>query len=91
MVFGHDTVTAYYQDAKQALSYKIMQLKKEQGFKWKDLAAKIGQSPVWTCALCMGQMSATPEEAQALGDFLGLTDVEIKVLSDIPYRGQVCI
>ena len=44
-------------------------------------------SPVWTCALCMGQMSAEPQHARGIAEILGLDEEEEATLCEIPYRG----
>ncbi len=74
-------------DAKTALGQKILKIKKAEGLKWTEIAARIGMSPVWTCALCMGQMSAEPHHAAGIADMLGLDEEEAATLCEIPYRG----
>ncbi len=74
-------------DAKTELGHKILKIKKKQGLKWADIAARIGMSPVWTCALCMGQMSAEPHHARGLAELLGLDEEEEATLCEFPYRG----
>ncbi|MGK7866083.1 cyanase [Falsiroseomonas sp. E2-1-a20] len=74
-------------DAKTDLGKKILKIKKAKGLKWGDLANRIGMSPTWTCALCMGQMSAEPHHAEGLADILGLDGEEAATLCEIPYRG----
>jgi cyanate lyase len=72
-------------DAKTELGRKILKIKKAKGLKWGDIAARITMSPVWTCALCMGQMSAEPQHARGIAEMLGLD--EEATLCEIPYRG----
>ena len=74
-------------DAKTELGRKILKLKRAKGLKWQDIAARIGMSPVWTCALCMGQMSAEPHHAKGIAEMLDLDGEEAAVLCEIPYRG----
>lgn len=74
-------------DAKAELGQKILKLKKTKGLKWTDIADRIGMSPTWTCALCMGQMSAEPHHARGVADILGLDEEEEATLIEIPYRG----
>lgn len=78
-------------DDKAALGRKILVLKKQKGLRWADLAARIGMSPTWTCALCMGQMSAEPRHAEGLGEILGLDEEEQALLCEIPHRGAVAM
>ncbi len=74
-------------DAKTELGHKILKIKKKKGLKWADIAARITMSPVWTCALCMGQMSAEPQHARGIAEILGLDEEEEATLCEIPYRG----
>ena len=61
-------------DAKTELGRKILKIKKAKGLKWGDIAARITMSPVWTCALCMGQMSAEPQHARGIAEMLELAN-----------------
>lgn len=76
-------------DEKTALGQKILKLKAKSGLTWKEIADKIGYSPVWTCAACLGQMSMLPETAQKIADILGLSADEAGILTAIPYRGSL--
>jgi cyanate lyase len=76
-------------DAKTELSHKILRIKKAKGLKWAEIAARIGMSPVWTCALCMGQMSAEPRHAEGIAALLDLDEEDAATLCEIPYRGAV--
>lgn len=68
---------------------KIISTKVAKGLKWKDVAKKIGQSKEWTTALCLGQMTATPEQAAIIGEIFGLTPEEQKWLQVVPYKGSL--
>ncbi|HQT43979.1 MAG TPA: cyanase [Halothiobacillus sp.] len=76
-------------DEKTVLGQKILKLKAKSGLTWREIADKIGYSPVWTCAACLGQMSMLPETAQKIADILGLTADEADTLTAIPYRGSL--
>jgi cyanate lyase len=76
-------------DEKTALGQKILALKKQKGLSWNDIAAAIGQAPVWSCAACLGQMSMPPEVARKAATLLGLSDAEAETLTAIPYRGSL--
>ncbi len=78
-------------DAKTALGLKIIAIKKQQALTWPDLAARLGYSPVWTCAACLGQMSMTEETARKAGDILGLSPEEVETLQAIPHRGSIAM
>jgi cyanate lyase len=68
---------------------RIISAKVANGIKWEDVAKKIGQSKEWTTALCLGQMTASAEQARVLGDLFGLTDEECKWLQVVPYKGSL--
>ncbi|RYF65414.1 MAG: cyanate hydratase, partial [Comamonadaceae bacterium] len=52
---------------------KIITAKVAHGIQWADVAEKVGHSKEWTTALCLGQMTASPEQAKVLGSIFGLT------------------
>lgn len=68
---------------------KIIGTKVSKGLQWHDIAAQVGQSKEWTTALCLGQMTASPEQAQVLGRIFDLTDEEQKWLQVVPYKGSL--
>jgi hypothetical protein len=59
--------------SRLAVTEKIITTKVTKGLSWADVAKKVGQSKEWTTALCLGQMTATPAQAKALGKIFGLT------------------
>ena len=68
---------------------KIVSAKVAKGIRWEDVAGRVGQSKEWTTALCLGQMTASAEQAAILGDIFGLTDEECKWLQVVPYKGSL--
>ena len=68
---------------------KIVTAKVAQGLSWAGVAEKLGQSKEWTTALCLGQMTASPEQARVLGEIFGLTQEEQKWLQVVPYKGSL--
>ncbi len=76
-------------DAKTALGHKILAIKQQQKLTWSEIAARLGYSPTWTCAACLGQMSMTPETAAKAADLFGLDAAEAALLESIPYRGSL--
>ncbi|MBT7943152.1 MAG: cyanase [Alphaproteobacteria bacterium] len=73
------------------LTEKIVAHKMMKGFKWSDVAEKVGQSKEWTTAAMMGQMSMSKEQAEAAANAMGmnLDDHEIGLLMSVPYRGSL--
>jgi len=76
-------------DAKTALGYKIQTIKKRKKWTWPDIAAKLEHSPVWTCAACLGQMSMTEATAKKTGELFKLSDDEVELPREPPYRGSL--
>ena len=76
-------------DAKTALGRKIVAVKKQKKWTWPEVAAKLGHSPVWVCAACLGQMSMTEETAEIAARLFDLTDEEMALLQEAPYRGSL--
>ena len=76
-------------DAKTALGLKIKSIKKKKGWTWAEVAEKLGHAPVWTCAACLGQMSMTPETAEKTGVLFDLSEDEVGLLAEVPYRGSL--
>ena len=68
---------------------KIISTKVAKGIRWADVAKKVGQSKEWTTALCLGQMTASPEQAKILGKIFGLNAEEQKWLQVVPYKGSL--
>jgi cyanate lyase len=74
---------------RMEVTEKIVSAKVAKGIKWEDVAGRVGQSKEWTTALCLGQMTASAEQAAILGDIFGLTDEECKWLQVVPYKGSL--
>ena len=68
---------------------KIIATKVAKGLQWEAIAKKVGQSKEWTTALCLGQMTASAEQAKVLGKIFGLTAEEQKWLQVVPYKGSL--
>ncbi len=76
-------------EAKTDLGRRILALKKQQGLSWADIGARLGGSPVWCCAACLGQMSMTSEMAEKAVALFALPDGDAAILREIPYRGSL--
>ncbi|MFT6589802.1 MAG: cyanate lyase [Rhodoferax sp.] len=72
-----------------SVTEKIISTKVSKGLQWADVAKKVGQSKEWTTALCLGQMTATPVQAEVLGNIFGLSVEEQKWLQVVPYKGSM--
>ena len=75
---------------RHALTEKIVRIKIERGLHWSALAALApGLSKEYVTAALLGQMPLAAEPAQAIGHHLGLSEFEIKLLQEPPYRGSL--
>jgi cyanate lyase len=74
---------------KDELGLKIKGIKKKKKLTWKQIAAAVEMSPVWTTAALLGQMSMEPQHAERAAKVLGLTPEEAELLCEIPYRGSL--
>ena len=74
---------------RHLLTEKIVALKHAKGISWKALAEAIGLSSGFATAALLGQMSLKEDEAQKTGNLLGLTEDEIALLQQVPYRGSL--
>jgi cyanate lyase len=67
----------------------IIAAKTQKKLTWKQLADAVGQSPVWTTAALLGQMSMNANEAKAAGDMLDLSAEAVALLQTVPSRGSL--
>ena len=76
-------------DAKTELGRRILQAKKQKKLTWPEIASRLGHSPTWTCAACLGQMSMTEETARKAAALFGLEEEDVALLQEPPYRGSL--
>jgi cyanate lyase len=67
----------------------IVGAKIKKGLRWRDLAELLGTSKEWTTAAMLGQMTLTPQQADAIGKALDLNDEAIALLQQVPYKGSL--
>ena len=80
--------------ARAELTEKIVRAKIERDLTWKGLAALVNEagcelSKEYVTAALMGQMPLPKGAAEALGSELGLSDYEVKLMQQPPYRGSL--
>lgn len=68
---------------------QIVAAKIKKGLKWVDLAKAVGQSKEWVTAGLLGQMTFTKEQAEILGEKLGLSQEAVQLLQVVPYKGSL--
>lgn len=73
---------------REALTEKILDIKREKEWKWSYICDKIGGfSPTLIVGALMGQMKLTKPQAQAAAELFGLSKTEQAMLNEVPYRG----
>jgi cyanate lyase len=75
--------------SREEVTEKIIAAKVARGLKWADVARQVGQSKEWVTAACLGQMTLTAEQADAVAAIFGLTAEEKKWLMVVPYKGSL--
>jgi cyanate lyase len=73
---------------REQLTEKILDIKREKGLTWKQIADAIGgMSPVLVVGALLGQHKLVKPLAAKAAQFLGLSEMEERMLTEIPYRG----
>ena len=70
------------------LTEKILDIKREKGWKWKYICDQIGgMSPVLVTGALLGQMKLSKPQAATAGELFGLSPAETAMLNEVPLRG----
>ncbi|OYW32903.1 MAG: cyanase [Azorhizobium sp. 12-66-6] len=73
---------------REQLTEKILDIKREKGWTWKYITDEIGgMSPVIVVGALLGQMKLVKPLAKAAAELFGLSEVEERMLNEVPYRG----
>jgi cyanate lyase len=71
------------------LTEKLLDIKREKDWTWKHITDEIGgMSPVLVVGALLGQMKLPKALAQKAATLFGLTDVEKRMLNEVPMRGM---
>ena len=74
---------------RQDLTDKILDIKREKGWSWKEIVAGIGgMSPVLVVGALLGQMKLTKPQCEEAAKLFGLTESEKRLLNEVPMRGM---
>jgi cyanate lyase len=73
---------------KQA-TQAIIDAKKAKGVSWQEIADKIGGHKVWVTSVLLGQNSMSPEEAEKVGQLLGVPKEVSQTLTECPLKGSL--
>ncbi len=71
---------------KQTLTDVIVSTKVQKGLTWEVMGADLDLSPVWLASACLGMNSATPMQAKAIADYLGLDNEVATALEAYPTK-----
>lgn len=70
------------------LTEKILDIKREKGWSWKQICAEIGGvSDTLIVGALLGQMKLVKPLAAKAAALFGLSEVEERMLNEVPYRG----
>jgi cyanate lyase len=73
---------------RAALTEKILDIKREKGWKWKGICEKIGGfSDTLIVSALLGQMKLTRPQAAKAAELFGLSKSEEALLNEVPLRG----
>jgi cyanate lyase len=73
---------------REQLTEKILDIKREKGWTWKQIADEIGgMSPVLVVGALLGQMKLVKPLAKKAAGLFGLSPGEERMLNEVPYRG----
>ena len=73
---------------REELTEKILDIKREKGWSWKHITGEIGgMSEVLIVGALLGQMKLPKPLAKAARELFGLTEMEERMLNEVPYRG----
>jgi cyanate lyase len=73
---------------REQLTEKILDIKREKGWTWKQITDQIGgMSPVLVVGALLGQMKLVKPLAKKAADLLGLSPAEERMLNEVPHRG----
>src|SRR5262245_65765058 len=71
------------------LTEKILDIKREKGWKWKYICGQIGgYSEFLIVGALLGQMKLTKPQAAKAAELFGLSKAEQAMLNEVPMRGE---
>lgn len=71
------------------LTEKILDIKRENGWKWRDITTEIGgMSEVLIVSALLGQMKLTKPQCEKAAALFKLGEMEKRLLNEVPMRGM---
>ena len=75
---------------REELTEKILDIKREKNWTWKYITTEIGgMSDVLIVGALLGQMKLVKPLAKKAATLFGLSEVEERMLNEVPYRGSM--
>ena len=75
---------------REELTEKILDIKREKNWNWKYITTEIGgMSDVLIVGALLGQMKLVKPLAKKAAALFGLSEVEERMLNEVPYRGSM--
>ncbi len=75
---------------REELTEKILDIKREKNWTWKYITDEIGgMSDVLIVGALLGQMKLVKPLAKKAATLFGLSEVEERMLNEVPYRGSM--
>ncbi len=75
---------------REELTEKILDIKRERNWTWKYITTEIGgMSDVMIVGALLGQMKLVKPLARKAATLFGLSEVEERMLNEVPYRGSM--
>jgi len=75
---------------REELTEKILDIKREKNWTWKYITTEIGgMSDVLIVGALLGQMKLVKPLAKKAAALFGLSEVEERMLNEVPYRGSM--
>lgn len=73
--------------SKLEMTEEILAAKWNKKKSWSEIASTIGLSEVFTTSACLGQNTLNKNEAEKIGNFLGLSSEAVEALQVFPTKG----
>jgi len=74
---------------RQEITELILDAKRAKGITFQQIAEKVGRHKVWTTAALLGQASMSEDEADKVGECLGLGRAITELLQECPTKGSL--
>ncbi|MBI1373524.1 MAG: cyanase [Phycisphaera sp.] len=74
---------------KTKMTETILAAKKAKGVTFADIGEAVGCDKVWVASVIYGQSSMLPDQAAALGKYLGLDEETAAATTDFPMKGSL--